>query len=200
MNISEQVTTSIQLIGPMPLTLPLKKIVAIAVDGGANHNFEQTILTVGDGDSGPKMDIPLDPEKDFSDFSYALQLIPSKVNSVYCAGFLGGRRDHELAIWGDALEWLDSQKATGMNFEQEVFALSQGDWEIITGGEFSLFSVKPNKLSLEGSKYSCQELRPWSSHGISNAGDKVHLKNSAPVLVIFPTTNGNAHRSFQAAH
>ena len=43
------------------------------------------------------MDPLLDREKDFSDFAFALRSLPQNIVEIHACGFLGGRRDHELA-------------------------------------------------------------------------------------------------------
>ena len=186
------------LIGPMPSIRVSITEPVIFVDGGSNIREGNTGITVGDGDSAnQKMDISLNPAKDFSDLSFALDLIPSRFSRVLLAGFLGGRHDHHLLNYGAVVKFLDGRETTIVWFEREITAYSAGEWRFTVNGSFSLVVFQPTRVTLQGEcKYHIPAntlVQPVSSFGLSNEGDGfVDMTCDAPVFIFHNDSNVSA--------
>lgn len=213
-------TKTIWLIGPKawnpqrdswPLATSPEHIVYI--DGGLAHQTKiknlgfQDILAVslGDGDSLPKylveqrvsLDQKYPPEKDQSDFSLALSFLRENYNdgnpalSVHLFGLFGGRRDHELAIFGEAYHFLKDFPESSMNLFDEngyhKLSLFHGDKTFSYKGTFSLFSLEKCSVDIEGKvKYGGKniELLPFQSLGLSNfAKGEFKVASNSPLLI-----------------
>lgn len=171
------------LVGPLlekkELTLIDDKPI-ITVDGGLEKALKHHLLasrshfSVGDGDSS---NLPLEhhlpTEKNFSDLAYGLSLIPKEVSLVKLFGFLGGRRDHELANLGEVYKFLLSRdEQTQLFFSNQICVLSSGTWSLKHTGLFSLMTLSQTEVSLTGAiRYKLERptaLGPLSSLGLSN--------------------------------
>ena len=149
-------------------------------------------FSVGDGDSSPlELDLTLNPEKDFSDLSFALSLLPKELGILNLRGFLGGRRDHELINFGEVHHaLLNNISAAVVSFDDKVLA-KNGPLEINIKGTFSLVVLEETEVKIGGElKYPLQEftpLRPLSSHGLSNIGNGlIKIKSRGPYFIFLP--------------
>jgi thiamine pyrophosphokinase len=198
--------TAVTLVGPLYDKLHLPKNPTIYVDGG--HHFRpakseiETITSVGDGDStneNDPLDLLLPADKDFSDLSFALRALPPAISEIELLGFLGGRRDHELANLGEIHNHLSIAKtkarrharfepSTANESRQRVLALSPGDWKVNASGEFSIFVLTHGEIEIEGDcRYPYKgEFKTLSSHGLSNvaSGTLIVRSPQVPLFVI----------------
>ncbi len=185
-------SVSIELIGPMydgdaQFTAP-----ALFIDGGANFRGQNEGLSIGDGDSySGTLDECLNPHKDYSDLAYVLASLPAHFHKVSLSGFLGGRRDHELANLGEASAFLKHRhQATRIQFGQAICGFSAGDWQLEIHEPFSLMCLDTTKLTLTGDcTYPLTkqtQIEALCSHGLSNVGTgSITLKTDAPVFIIY---------------
>lgn len=193
-----QTLNNVALVGPLldrarPLVMP-----TVFVDGGADFlrasvamsPREVPVVSLGDGDSSS---VPLDEklarEKDFSDLAFALRGLPAAVSGLELFGFLGGRRDHELANIGEVHNFLAARPSAVANFHGpqkiEVIAFT-GHLEIEIHGTFSVFVLEAAQVEINGAcEYSHHgEVLPLSSLGLSNVGKgKVSLHSPRPVFI-----------------
>ncbi|GAB4019885.1 MAG: hypothetical protein Fur0010_22230 [Bdellovibrio sp.] len=191
--------SDLALIGPMDFTLnsPLSSETGlIFVDGGtrhlhrfANHPYKYSL---GDGDSAPsglKFDQLFDPVKDETDLELALQTLPKHSFALSLWGFLGGRRDHELAAYGAVAHFLlDRPEHNVVHFDEVNKILAPGSHQLEFSGGFSLLAFYPTTLHLDGNiDYKSEdviELRPFSGRGISNkAYGPFELTCNSPLLL-----------------
>jgi len=153
----------------------------LLVDGGADIAVKlglkasRSILTVGDGDSSIEdIDHRFNPEKDFSDLTGALNLVPNDVVELRLFGFLGGRKDHEFINFGELNQYLKNKKVKSKAYlSQNILALGAGSWKINTEkGVFSLLSLEKGLVSLDGQvRYKVdppREIDVLSSQYLSN--------------------------------
>ena len=165
----------------------------IFVDGGTRFRSEDEGLSVGDGDSHPKLlDEQLNPNKDFSDLSYVLASLPAHFHKACLYGFLGGRRDHEWANLGEAHAFL-KQRSQPMQllFEEQLTGFSKGRWQLDISEPFSLLCLETTKVKMTGEcAYPLKQktqLEPLCSHGLSNIGKGVITLNvDKPVFIVYP--------------
>lgn len=185
------------LVGPLGPTLTMKAPGVLAVDGGIKFAPDADFW-IGDGDSAPDCKLPdhsfkLPPAKDFSDFKGALQLLKG-VQTLDLWGFLGGRRDHELAVLGECHHFLKTRPQCRINLYEDgkivgVF-VPEGSGEIQYKGGFSLLSLEESRPTLTGDiLYALPEpinLTPLSSHGISNKSQGIiRYQSNSPLLFLF---------------
>lgn len=187
------------LIGPMDFNLnsPLTSETGlIFVDGGTRHldRFAAHPLkySLGDGDSAPsglKFDQLFDPIKDETDLELALQSLPEHSFSLSLWGFLGGRRDHEMAAYGAVAQFLlDRPEQNEVHFDGINKILAPGSHQLEFSGGFSLIAFYLTTLHLDGNiDYKCDdviELKPFSGRGISNkAYGRFELSCNSPLLL-----------------
>lgn len=191
------------IIGPLAINPKLidRKLHTILVDGALNHklNLEDS-LSIGDNDSikpniNHACDIKLNTEKDFSDLYYALKHIDENEGIIECFGFIGGRLDHQLMVYGDLYSFLnESTKSIIFKIYSEnslkLLVIPPGEFEFLYEGEFSLFLFENQMLTLEGDiKYPIKEeythkIRPISSAGLSNISyGNFKITSSKPLLL-----------------
>lgn len=180
------------LVGPLydasgTLTEPI-----IFVDGGTRCRKSGHGISVGDGDSfDGRLDIELNPDKDFSDLAFALANIPQGFSVIRLLGFLGGRRDHEIFNFGEVHQFLMTRTApVQILFDDRVVAYSSGRWSFSRHGGFSLGVLEESKIRVYGDcLYRCVEpalFKPFTSFGLSNSGSgTIGLECSRPVFVFF---------------
>lgn len=187
---------SLKVIGPMPLTVPV--IVdgpVIYVDGGINHMPQSTHLkiSIGDNDSNKtnlNLDITLPQEKDYSDLTYVLGLIPSHITRLELYGFLGGRLDHQMVALGSIYHFLKGKKQeTHCRLENHIIAISHGKVSFEHEGIFSVISFEKQTIKIEGKcRYKIttpKQIGPMSCQGLSNvAFGEVAISASAPLFII----------------
>lgn len=160
------------------------------IDRGVRFQKKAQGISIGDGDSARrKLDVALDPSKNFSDLAYALLQIPAHFTEIHLLGFLGGRRDHEYIGLAEVVRFLKRRKKpTVVYFDQQVRVLSKGSWRLKLRGAFSILTFQNAKLSLSGEceyPFSSKKMFPaLSSHGLSNVGrGAVHLTTNQPTVV-----------------
>lgn len=151
----------------------------IYIDGGTKWFKENSDaqFCLGDGDSqqdgsSKNLDLQFPSEKDASDTELAFNLLPQQPLKIWAWGFLGGEKAHELSNFGTAHRWLEGRFDSAVLFDQEILFLSPGQWELSLKHEFSLLSLEPNQIRLEGDcQYQLKQPTPitaFSSLGLSN--------------------------------
>lgn len=191
------------LVGPMGPMLPAALAVhpVMAVDGGA-HFADNEIVWIGDSDSfhdAPKTShfFQLPATKDASDFSCALKLFDRQVPyTFHLWGFSGGRKDHELFVWGEVLSFLEQHpECRFICYDREgrveTHFLGQGTWNFEHHGTFSLGSLRKIRVRMTGAVKYPIPLESWlpalSSWGLSNIGSgKIVLENDGPAFLHYP--------------
>jgi hypothetical protein len=166
------------------------------IDGGARFDRGQVEpkLSIGDGDSAEQaLDVILAKEKDVSDLGFVLRGLPESVLRIDLWGFEGGRSDHLLANWAEALDWVATRPLGsqaffhGHNGEQTV--AFRGVFQAQHHGTFSVFSWSPSRIAIAGECVYTRSLedpplRPFSSHGLSNkAFGSIEIQSRSPSLV-----------------
>ena len=165
-------------------------------------------LGVGDADSAGEewqkaFDYIFPSDKSVSDVALALKFVPPKTENLELWGFIGGRLDHQMIVLGELSSWLvdisehqnkqvqgkikDLHTEPALN---EIDFLSSGKMSFEHQGTFSLLSLTPNEVQLQGRcrwpLKNSQILGSLSSLGLSNqANGKVTLSTSAPAFVYF---------------
>jgi thiamine pyrophosphokinase len=191
------------VVGPMGPALPdfLSVLPVLAVDGGA-HWTKLMNVWVGDSDSYKKIPesslvFHLPENKDASDFSYALKLFDrQKSYHIHLWGFSGGRKDHELFVWGEILAWLEKHPECKFSlYDQsgriEFHFMGSGHWRFEHRGVFSLGSIRKIRVKLTGEVRYPIAAESWlpslSSLGLSNEGmGEVILENEGTVFIHYP--------------
>jgi hypothetical protein len=179
----------------------------IYVDGGARTRPSAAAfptVSVGDGDSfHGTLDQILPRAKDYSDLAFALRALPPSVRRVCLEGFLGGRRDHELAGFGEVHAFLSARAPAGfvvrVDFSgagdvggaERVVAFAGGEITLAIHGVFSVFVLAPvPAIRISG---ACAfpfagPLQSLSSVGLSNEGHgSVRLESRAPCFILLPS-------------
>lgn len=188
----------VALVGPLLSTPPALSVPTIYIDGGANFVLRRgaaPFVSVGDGDSAlHALDKSLPAKKDFSDLAFALHALPASIRLIELFGFLGGRRDHELANFGEAHFFLSRRpQPTRMNFygesQIEVMGFSPGDWSLELHGPFSFFLFESAAVQICGQcEYTVTEpllLPTLSSRGLSNIGHgEVRFSSHGPFFIM----------------
>ena len=188
---------SIALVGPFfkkkhLVSLPLY----LFVDGGTRFKNEVKAsfsFSIGDGDSykGP-LDIALSQKKDYSDLKEALHILPSSIKTVHLLGFLGGRLDHQLFVFGDVHDFM-KKRETRFYFERSVLGFPPGREEPDIHGFFSLTVMETGKITLKGRcdyhLNSSQFLPPLSSRGLDNrARGRIFIESEKPFFIFLHDT------------
>ncbi|EPZ49266.1 thiamin pyrophosphokinase, catalytic domain protein [Bacteriovorax sp. BAL6_X] len=188
-------TNKITIIGPMALTLPyIIDSPIIYVDGGLNHrpNDDHAYLSIGDDDSNQtsdSLDIKLEVNKDYSDLTFALTLIPNNITEINLFGFLGGRLDHQMIALGSIHHFLKVRKLqTKCNFEKKLLVSSSGDFSFTHNGLFSLISLEEQDLKISGAcdfpLSSEKKVRALSCLTLSNkASGEVLITSTLPIFI-----------------
>lgn len=195
-------TPALALVGPMPPAAGKEALFAVslphvAIDGGIAH-APAPVLWAGDGDSGARpAHIPafIKPTQDETDLRFCLSGIDAwQWTQLHLYGFLGGRRDHELANFGEIHAAMRTRAAcaTACFYDAHgapsVLFFNTGRHEVQIKSRFSLFSLSPAIVSLSGAcAYPARDLHlpPLSGHGISNGGQgMVEITADAPVLIV----------------
>ncbi len=195
------------LVGPMGPDLPdrFRDFPIMAVDGGARFTGHMNAW-VGDSDSCKiipenTLVFRLPEEKDSSDYSCALKLFDQQVNyTLHLWGLSGGRKDHELFVWGETLSFLEQHPESkcilyGAEGNIETYFLGSGHWKFQHTGRFSLGSLRKIRVKLTGDvKYpigSESWLPALSSWGLSNVGSgEMVLENEGAAFLHYPGEKG----------
>jgi len=204
-----QSENAVTLVGPLYHQRHTPLMPTIYVDGGsryrvaggwvaAAHAEGQSAfpsISIGDGDSyAGSLDELLPSEKNYSDLAFVLRSLPAAVNEVTLLGFLGARRDHELANLGEVADFLKHRAGFARvdlvgPIGDRVIAFNRGPLEITISGEFSVFVLEPANVEISGMcKYQLTSdvtLPGLSSYGLSNIGHgKVELTSNSPAFVV----------------
>ena len=184
-------TATINVVGPFHAASTAVSEPVIFVDRGTFARRQKEGISVGDGDSYPhRLDVTLNPDKDYSDLCFALDAIPPTRTSVALLGFLGGRRDHEYFNLGAAQQFLLSRnQPSRVCFDDVIQGYTSGSWEFRRHGCFSIVALQPASLTLSGAcRYPLAEKTGFSilnSLGLSNYGEgTIYMNNDSPVFVI----------------
>ncbi len=169
----------------------------VAVDGGIHYALSP-ILWAGDGDSGymPKdISAHFKESQDITDIRFCLDgLRTGGWRRLHLFGFLGERRDHELANLGE----IHREMLARANFDEAVIYsadyfpslrfLQKGSRQFAHQGEFSLLAFEAAEVSLSGDclfKGENIQLPPLSGNGISNvASGMVTVQSTQPLLLV----------------
>ncbi len=149
------------VVGPMAKVFPhhlmSHEMAVLGVDGGSSKaSLEHYHYMIGDGDSALEphtLDERIPTEKDDSDLSLALGIIPPGAFKLHMWGFWGGRFDHHMTNLGETLRWIKAQGGRVQFYlegEYEVIGMPAGTHEIYIKGLFSLFSPLEIHLSIAG--------------------------------------------------
>jgi thiamine pyrophosphokinase len=205
--------TSILILGP--LFIPQKTLLSsfkktkptliVLVDRG-NHHLKNipkyariNCISVGDGDSNQnsKLDILLNPKKDFSDLDFVINAISKEKSVLYvsalgfCACYSKSKKeerfDHLLFNLGSFTRLCNKLLVT-ISLDERFIFLPKGKHSLEHFGTFSLISLKDQKIKIKGSvEY---KINPWkkvsqlSSLGLSNiAYGKVLIESLHGIII-----------------
>lgn len=167
----------------------------VAADGGAAHILAADLVpdaVIGDMDSLsddlkaslPSRIIHLIEEQDSTDFEKCMLRLETPL--VVGLGFLGGRLDHQLAVFHGLMRFAD-QRCVLLGEEEIVFLCPPAiSLELPQGTPLSLFPLGPVVGDAQGLKWSFDQLAfaPGEQIGTSNVTtDKVHLSMSNPAML-----------------
>jgi thiamine pyrophosphokinase len=190
--------SGIDVVGPLAIGTEDFSRPTLFIDGGARFRPRESVLpmlTLGDGDSGYElhMDICFPKEKDVSDLGTVLGLLPNTITDLNLHGFLGGRRDHELANFGEVQKFLtEAAQDKAVTFFKgtvaKVRAFSKGTQQLGVSGTFSIFLFGGGSFTVQGDcKYPIRQPRAvteLSSLGLSNEGDgRITITATMPFFV-----------------
>ena len=178
----------------------LRDVPVIAIDGGIRF-AKSPFLWAGDGDSGKApANIPAMRKKnqDETDLRFCLNGIrPWRWRELHLFGFIGERRDHELANFGEIHAEMGRRRkfARGVFYGEDFRPLAVfypgGDHAFTHHGLFSVLAFAPADVSLSGKcKFPAENVafETLSGAGISNeSSGEVKLRSSGPVAVFFPS-------------
>jgi thiamine pyrophosphokinase len=172
----------------------------VAADGGADAALACDIMpdaVIGDFDSlslTAQREIPSDrlhriEEQDSTDFEKCLSRIETPI--VLCAGFLGGRLDHQLAVLSVLARY--DGRCILIGETDIVFAAPRKvALSLPSGSRFSLFPMRPVSGRSEGLRWPIDGIQfvPDGSIGTSNeVTGPVTLETDGPgLLAILPRT------------
>src|SRR5687768_17140531 len=97
----------------------------IFVDGGARFRGKAG-FSVGDGDSGSRLDQKLPAQKNYSDLAFVLGQIPKHFNKITLTGFSGGRKDHDVINLGEIFLFLKRRSRTEVVIDEKLLAFPKG--------------------------------------------------------------------------
>jgi thiamine pyrophosphokinase len=198
-------TEQLILVGPLrnsALTPALEKIglagvPQIAIDGGSRAAMNP-VLWAGDGDSGPApRSTPafIKPTQDITDFRFCLDGIRNwRWKELHLFGFLGGRRDHELACFGEIHTEMKARPAFtkavfyGSDDLPQVTFFQSGEHTVKLEGTFSVLMLEPAVVTISGDcRYPTKAtvLGPLSGQGISNeASGTIKISATGPFMLL----------------
>ncbi|MEZ0260377.1 MAG: hypothetical protein ACAH80_05165 [Alphaproteobacteria bacterium] len=193
------------LVGPMLGRKAEKLKPQVAVDGGILHAVAP-LLWAGDGDSAGLVpnNVPAFTKhnQDETDLRFCLNGLRSwKWTELHLVGFLGGRRDHELANFGE----IHAELKERAGFRRAVFYDNQmaariffypaGSHMTSINGLFSLMALEPTVVSVAGScEFTAekQPLPPLSGLGVSNRGaGEIKITASTPLMLLLEDDDKN---------
>lgn len=175
--------------------LGLAGVAQVAVDGGIEYALKP-VLWAGDGDSGSSgTPVVFKDNQDETDLRFCLNGVRGwNWRELHLFGFLGGRRDHELANFGE----IHAELKTRANFTSAVFYddklepavrfFRAGAHCVNISGVFSLLALEPAVADISGDcDYAAAgvSLPLLSGRGISNRGrGMVDIACTAPFMII----------------
>lgn len=185
------------LIGPI-LEQPIQTAFPqVAVDGGI-HFATNPILWVGDADSGKapsSIQMKMKTSQDETDLRFCIREVWEwEWLELHLYGFLGKRKDHELANLGEVCQ---SIQARGKNshaifydhHRPQILVYPSGKHAFSRVGLFSILCFEASKISIEGAcvfSVKDQSLPAFSGRGVSNQGSgEIIVQSTSPFLVIF---------------
>lgn len=198
----DKLTKSLALIGhTVGCHIPpnfLPDVPEIAVDGGIFF-ARDPILWAGDGDSGtPPANVPtfFKQDQNITDLRFTLDGVRDWAwDTLHLIGFLGERKDHELANFGEIYAEMNRRPNFNMaafydmQLHAKVYMLQQGTFDLEVQGLFSVIAFEETTVTLSGAcDYPCNDLKlqPLSGAGVSNKGaGMVAITAAKPVMVIF---------------
>lgn len=171
----------------------------IAIDGGMRY-ASSPFLWAGDGDSGAKpTKIPafVKHDQNETDLRFCLNGIRDwHWRELHLFGFIGDRRDHELANFGEVYAEMKQrrkfQKAVFYDegFRPHVLFYPSGEHIITRLGLFSFLAFERSDVSIEGRcRYPANALQipALSGKGLSNEGaGEVTVRCSNPFAIVLP--------------
>ncbi len=171
----------------------------IAVDGG-DRFAPNPVLVVGDGDSksgASTAPFHPKPDQDQTDLAFALKLVnPGRWTDLHLFGFLGGRKDHELAAIGEVCRALairmDLTRASLYDQSGDLaFTVHNiGTHAFVHHGVFSVLAFESARFTIAGAcrfPIRDQTLLSFSGVGISNVGEGVFTIQSSGVFMMLPS-------------
>jgi len=191
-------TEKLALIGPVRTQpLPSLDMPQLAIDGGSRFAV-CPLLWAGDGDSGQApTGVPAFNKlsQDMTDLRFCLDHIHNwRWKELHLFGFLGGRRDHELANFGEIHAGMKARasfmKAAFYNEDNlaSVLFLNTGTHTLELHGTFSTLVLEPASITISGDCHYSREkvsLHPFSGEGISNeASGTVSISSNAPLMIL----------------
>lgn len=175
--------------------LNLVGVAQVAVDGGIEYALKP-VLWAGDGDSSPSgMPVAFKDSQDETDLRFCLNGVQKWAwRELHLFGFLGGRRDHELANFGEIHAELKSRaNFTSATFYDEkleaaVRFFRAGAHRVNISGVFSLLALEAAVADISGDcDYAAAgaALPLLSGRGISNRGrGMVDISCTAPFMIV----------------
>jgi thiamine pyrophosphokinase len=177
----------------------LSGVPQIAVDAGDRFALHPA-LVVGDGDSksgASTAPFHPKPDQDQTDLAFALKLVnPGRWTDLHLFGFLGGRKDHELAAIGEVCRAL----AIRMDLTRATFYDQSGDLAFTVHnigthafdhqGVFSVLAFESARFTISGAcrfPIRDQTLLSFSGVGISNVGEGAFTIQSSGVFMMMPS-------------
>lgn len=197
------------LVGPMLGRRAEKLKPQVAVDGGIVYAVSP-VLWAGDGDSAglvpDKVPAFTKHNQDETDLRFCLNGLRGwKWTELHLAGFLGGRRDHELANFGEIHAELKERPGFrravfyDVQMKPRIFFYPAGSHTTSITGLFSLMSLEPTTVTVAG---SCefiaekQPLAPLSGLGVSNRGSgEVRITCATPLMLLLEDDDKNMKTS-----
>jgi len=193
-----QESDSIALVGPiLKGPIPAIPYPQVAVDGGAAFSLSP-VLWVGDGDSGTtKVGVPAlkKTSDNITDLVFCLiQIDRWKWTQLHLYGFLGARRDHELANFGEVCQMMKTRAETVRAIfyhdesEAKIFIYQAGLHSIEVQGLFSILVFETTRLTISGAcqyPVSDQFIGAFSGRGVSNQGSgTITIQSANPFLLL----------------
>jgi thiamine pyrophosphokinase len=199
------------IVGPLFRRAHIPVMPTVYVDGGSDFRADGgwaaqkpapassiPVISIGDGDSASgKLDEVLPAHKDYSDLAFVLRSLPAHIRHIDMFGFIGERRDHELANLGEVHRFLSAHAGFAMvhihSVSQTILAFCRGRIDITINGIFSVMVFEPTIVKISG---ACDYplagdvvLPIASSLGLSNVGrGEVHIESEKPCFIFAEKT------------
>ncbi len=158
-----------------------------------NHLKSKLYLVLGDNDSSQDahkiaFDILFATDKDFSDLDYLIHLPLTSVEELTLQGFLGGRIDHQLGVFGTSLKILEHFGLKKISFDNVHFIFNSGIQHLFFQGSFSLMSFASQNISIKGKvKYTLNDstVTIFDAKTLSNEAQGAFIiENELPLMFL----------------